>query len=83
MRIPLFNAQTCLVNDDLAGALEHYNTLIGSGEKLEESIHDLRDALNHYPVDINVLQSLGDAYLRSNRLQEALEAYTRAEDLIR
>jgi cytochrome c-type biogenesis protein CcmH/NrfG len=28
-------------------------------------------------------QSLGDAYMRDKRLQEALDAYTKAEELLR
>lgn len=64
-------------------AAEHYGDLIQKGENLEEIIHDLRDALYRYPVDIGLWQALGDAYVRSNHLQEALEAYSKAESLLR
>jgi cytochrome c-type biogenesis protein CcmH/NrfG len=33
-------------------------------------------------MDVSLYQTLGDAYLRANMLQEALDAYNRAEDLI-
>jgi tetratricopeptide (TPR) repeat protein len=64
-------------------AVEKFSGLIQSGQFLEESIHDLRDALYRYPVDISLWQTLGDAYAHSNMLQEALDAYTKAEELLR
>ncbi|MEW6502716.1 MAG: tetratricopeptide repeat protein [Chloroflexota bacterium] len=76
-------AQTALQAHELEKALQAYNQLIKDGQFLEETIHDLRDALYRYPIDITIWQALGDAYLRSNRLQEALEAYTKAEELLR
>jgi hypothetical protein len=79
----LKTAQAALDAYNVERALEHYNRLIQNGEHLEEIIHDLRDALYRYPIDIAIWQSLGDAYMRSNRLQEALDAYTKAEELLR
>lgn len=76
-------AQSSLQSHNLEKALQAYNQLIKDGQYLEETIHDLRDALYRYPIDITIWQTLGDAYLRSNRLQEALEAYTKAEELLR
>ncbi len=76
-------AQAAMEAYNVERALEYYNHLIQNGEHLEEIIHDLRDALYRYPIDIAIWQSLGDAYMRSNRLQEALEAYTKAEELLR
>jgi cytochrome c-type biogenesis protein CcmH/NrfG len=34
-------------------------------------------------VEVGIWQTLGDAYMRANRLKEALEAYNKAEELIR
>ncbi|HWR65977.1 MAG TPA: tetratricopeptide repeat protein [Bellilinea sp.] len=79
----LYNAQAALNGQNIDAALEYYNRLINRGEALEETIHDLRDAIYRYPVDVNIWQSLGDAYMRSNQLQEALDAYTKAEELLR
>ncbi|MHB0989079.1 MAG: tetratricopeptide repeat protein [Bellilinea sp.] len=79
----LYNAQAALNRQDIEGALEYYNNLISRGEALEDTIHDLRDALYRYPIDISIWQALGDAYARSNQLQEALDAYTKAEELLR
>ncbi|NJN80525.1 MAG: tetratricopeptide repeat protein [Anaerolineales bacterium] len=34
-------------------------------------------------MEVNIWQALGDAYMRANRLKEALESYNKAEELIR
>ncbi len=79
----LTQGQTALSEGKPGIALDHYNELIQAGEYLEETVHDLRDALYRYPMDIAIWQALGDAYIRSNRLQDALDAYTKAEELLR
>ncbi len=76
-------AQSSMQAHNIEKALQAYNQLIKDGQFLEETIHDLREALYRYPIDVSIWQILGDAYLRSNRLQEALEAYTKAEELLR
>ncbi len=72
-----------LAGANLNGTLESYGRLIKKGRFLDEVIYDLRDALYRFPVDVNIWQSLGDAYMRANRLQDALDAYTKAEELLR
>ena len=79
----LGSAQTEMGRGNIAAALDIYGRLIHKGKSLTEIIRDLRDALNRYPVEIPLWQALGDAYMRSNRLQEALDAYTKAEELLR
>jgi tetratricopeptide (TPR) repeat protein len=79
----LGQARNELSGSNLTGALESYSRLIKKGRFLEEVIFDLRDALYRFPVDVDIWQSLGDAYMRANRLQDALDAYTKAEELLR
>jgi tetratricopeptide (TPR) repeat protein len=76
-------AQSEMKRGDIPSALEHYERLIKKGRWLEEIIRDLREALYRYPVEVTVWQALGDAYMRENRLQEALDSYTKAEELLR
>jgi tetratricopeptide (TPR) repeat protein len=77
-------ARNELSRNNINSALESYARLIKKGRFLDEVIFDLRDAVSYrYPVDVNVWQSLGDAYMRANRLQDALDAYTKAEELLR
>jgi len=79
----LDSARNELMRSNIPGALETYEKLIKKGRFLEEVIYDLRDALYRYPVEVSIWQTLGDAYMRANQLQEALDAYTKAEELLR
>lgn len=79
----LGQARSELAGNNVAGALESYARLIKKGRLLDEVIYDLREAVYRFPVDVDIWQSLGDAYMRANRLQEALDAYTKAEELLR
>lgn len=72
-----------VTSGDISGAVDQYSELIKQDEHLDEIIRDIQEALTKYPVDASLFQTLGDAYLRANMLQEALDAYNRAEDLIK
>ena len=79
----LTQAQNELTRGNIPGAMENYSKLIKKGKMLEEIIFDLREALYRYPVEVAILQALGDAYMRANQLQDALDSYTKAEELLR
>ena len=79
----LGQARNELTRSNIPGALETYAKIIKRGRFLDEVIFDLREALYRYPVEVSIWESLGDAYMRSNRLQDALDAYTKAEELLR
>jgi hypothetical protein len=76
-------AQAALDTHKLNEAMQAYAKLIKKNRLLDEVIHDLREAIYRFPVDIIVWQTLGDASMRANRLQDALDAYTKAEELLR
>ncbi len=79
----LGQARNELNRSNIPGALETYSKLIKKGRHLEEIIFDLREASYRYPVEVSIWQTLGDAYMRGNRLQDALDSYTKAEELLR
>jgi tetratricopeptide (TPR) repeat protein len=79
----LSQAKAELDRGDIPAALEHFGRLVRKGKYLEEIIAGLTDSLYRYPVEVGVWQTLGDAYMRANRLKEALDAYNKAEELIR
>lgn len=79
----LAKAQAELSAGNIQSAINEYGGLIKRGRLLDEVIHDLREALYQFPVDVSIWQALGDAYMRANRLQDALDAYTKAEELLR
>jgi competence ComEA-like helix-hairpin-helix protein len=79
----LQEAWSSISNGEIDAAVDQYSQLIKSDQHLDEVIRDLQEALGKYPNDASLYQSLGDAYLHANMLQEALDAYNRAEDLIK
>ncbi len=76
-------AQTALDARNIRESMREYAKLIKRNSLLDEVIHDLREAIYRFPVDISIWQTLGDASMRANRLQDALDAYTKAEELLR
>ncbi len=81
--VALDQAKSELDRGEIPTALKHYGSLIKKGKHLEETIRDLKESIYRYPVEVGIWQTLGDAYMRANRLKEALEAYNKAEELIR
>jgi cytochrome c-type biogenesis protein CcmH/NrfG len=78
----LQDAWSELSGGNIEDALDRYSILINQDQHLDEIIQDLQAAINKYPENSSLYQSLGDAYMHANMLQEALESYSRAEDLI-
>ncbi|MCW5879212.1 MAG: tetratricopeptide repeat protein [Anaerolineales bacterium] len=78
----LLEARRALNGGDLQQALRHYDGLTRRRRQLGEVIADLQAAASLQPEQIALWQALGDAYMRNNQLSQALECYTRAEDLL-
>jgi len=78
----LNNGQSALMRGEILAALGHYKHLIENGEMVDETIQDLNDAIFRYPQEILLWLTLGDAYVKCNRLKDALDAYTKGEDLL-
>jgi tetratricopeptide (TPR) repeat protein len=79
----LASAREALSHGKIPDALHAYGNLIRKGKLLEDVTFDLKEALYRFPVAVSIWQVLGDAYMRANRLQDALDAYTKAEELLR
>jgi tetratricopeptide (TPR) repeat protein len=79
----ILQAQNALNKGQIEFSISIYQRLIEQDQKLDETIHDLRDALYRFPVDSVIWQMLGDAYMRNNQVQPALDAFTKAEELIK
>ena len=78
----LEEARHALSEEDYQEALAGYAGLIEQGQLLEEIIPDLEQLVEKQPQDLETLQLLGDAYMRGDQLQKALDAYTKAEGLL-
>jgi len=69
-------ARAYLTQGEPDEALTHYRTIIHSEATLiEEVIEDLEAAAQEAPHHFPTQQLLGDAYMKSGRLEEALEKY--------
>lgn len=64
-------------------AIDTYAKLIKQDYLLDEIVEDLTEALYRYPIDVEMWVTLGDAYFKKDSLQEALNAYNKAEELVR
>jgi tetratricopeptide (TPR) repeat protein len=63
----------------LVAAFEQFDKLVRSGHEIRDLVPDLEGLCASYPDDTAWHQLLGDAYVRINRLAEALEAYRMAQ----
>ena len=63
---------------DAAGAADIFGYLIHHGHALPEVIAELESATLNQPNAAPLFQALGDAYMKGNQLQRALDAYRQA-----
>ena len=75
-------ARSALAQEDIDLAISGYSKLIESHQYLPEIIQDLKEAVDKNSENPDLWLSLGDAYIRSNQVQEALNAYRQAEKLL-
>jgi uncharacterized protein Smg (DUF494 family) len=75
-------ARAALAQGAVAEAAAIYTRMVQSGQALNEIVQDLRAGVYQHPVDADLWQALGDAYIRIDKVQEALDAYTKAEELL-
>lgn len=79
----LNRARESIKKGDLTTALRRYTKLINANKAIDEVTVDLKDLVRKYPKEYLAWQTFGDARLRANRIQEALDAYAKAADLLK
>jgi competence ComEA-like helix-hairpin-helix protein len=79
---PLSTARDFQSKGDIEAALESYQKALSKKDFTQEVINDLKDISQEHPLNILVAKTLGDAYMKADMLQEALDAYSKAEDLL-
>jgi len=62
--------------------LKDYPELIRQPDKLPQVVYDLQEAVRTQPQDVSLWIALGDAQMRLGQVQEALESYNTAEELL-
>lgn len=70
-------ARKALATGDYQRAASSYGTLIKRNMEVQAIIEELRLALDRNPRTPSLWQTLGDAYMKRDRLQDAIEAYRR------
>jgi len=76
-------AEVLIAESQISEALEHYAYFIKKKKSVPQVIENLIQAAADNPVDISIIKTLGDAYMRIDKLDEALAAYSKAEELLR
>ncbi|MDX9863617.1 MAG: tetratricopeptide repeat protein [Anaerolineaceae bacterium] len=79
----LSEAQKLLNKAQIEDSVALYKILMEDESQLDAVIKDLNDALLRHPVDSILWLTLGDAYMQKKEMQNALSAYTKAEELLR
>jgi cytochrome c-type biogenesis protein CcmH/NrfG len=79
----MVKAKEAVQSGDIESAIKQFNAIIKKGKLLEEAIEEIKEALRRHPVNVELWQVLGDAYMKENNLQEALDAFSKAENLLR
>jgi Flp pilus assembly protein TadD len=70
-------ARKALATGDYQKAATSYGTLIKRNIEVQAITDELRLALDRNPKTPSLWQTLGDAYMKRERLQDAIEAYRR------
>jgi hypothetical protein len=76
--IVLSLAREHLGDQKVSESIEVYGELIASNNLLSDIIADLEAATRKQPDQPELLRTLGDAYMRDNQLQRALDTYKQA-----
>jgi len=76
------DARKAFASGDMDQAMSQYEKLIKSRQLLPVVISDLQEAIDNYPEKASIWHQLGDAYLRDNQISKAMDAYSKAEELI-
>jgi tetratricopeptide (TPR) repeat protein len=76
-------ARLCGQAHDWDGALLHYEELIASRKMVRAAIQDLQGLLQEQVDRVQVYRLLGDAYMETDEIDQALEMYRLARQILR
>jgi tetratricopeptide (TPR) repeat protein len=78
---PLERSRQALASGDTQAAVEMYGDLVKRKESLDSVIEDLRIAVDRTPDNADLWQILGDAYMRDDQTDEAIDAYRKGMEV--
>jgi uncharacterized protein HemY len=76
----LDRARQSLAQGDMQEAVKNYVQLTKQKASIDTVIDDLRVAIERNPNQPTLWQALGDAYMKADRLGEAIEAYRKGTE---
>jgi tetratricopeptide (TPR) repeat protein len=76
-------ARLCRLEGDWNGALVQYEELIANHKLVPAVIHDLQSLLDEDADKVQVYRLLGDAYMEIDQVDQALEMYRLARQILR
>ncbi len=62
--------------------MDQYAGLIHKGQELDLIAADLQASAQRFPNEVEIWQNFGDALMRLGKVQEAIQAFIKAEQLI-
>ena len=75
---PLDDARQLLDEGTLDAAAQQYEAFLALGDVQQDLVTELDEAVETHPEHSGLQRVLGDAYMRSNQLEQALDAYRKA-----
>jgi cytochrome c-type biogenesis protein CcmH/NrfG len=75
---PHIEAYVLVDADTVDAATQQYESLLARGDVQPDLVAELEQAVQAHPEHAGLQRVLGDAYMRTNQLQEALAAYREA-----
>ncbi|MBI9049491.1 MAG: tetratricopeptide repeat protein [Anaerolineaceae bacterium] len=80
--LQIVEIQSLIAKKEIADALERIDQLIEKEQHLDQIITELNKAIVDNPLDPAIYIRIGDAYIRNNEIQKALDMYQEAENLL-
>jgi len=78
----LEDARNSITSGNMRSGLRYYTDMLHEGKAIESIVSDLEAMLFENPSDFLFWRTLGDGYVRTNKVQDALIAYTKAEEIL-
>jgi competence ComEA-like helix-hairpin-helix protein len=78
----LAQGRSAIAQENLSFAIDSFSALVQKKVYLAEIIEELGQVVKQRPDHLLAWQTLGDAYVRTDQLSEALAAYIKAEELL-
>jgi cytochrome c-type biogenesis protein CcmH/NrfG len=81
--LPPVEPESVSESETLEDILQKVSIQIQQKQNLEVVIDSLTQLAQDHPEDVQVWQMLGDAYFKNNQIQQAIDAYAKAEEVLK